>query len=175
MQMLNHLFEFFFMNSTLSELISDGIPNLGMTSLVKNLITVAALWPFDGTASTHLLNLSINTNIYLLPFTLLLMSTKSMTKCLNGPSGVGTITTPLLIFWYNQRPSGAPDIWLLPPGNNADISSTIWSQCSMGDPSVFLTPPPFTILPRINDKRRAHMKSLWRYTQIYLLLLDRQL
>ena len=37
-------------------LTREVIPNLGMTSLVRNLITVAALWSFDGTAFTHLLN-----------------------------------------------------------------------------------------------------------------------
>ena len=34
-----------------------------MTSLVRNLITVAALWSFDGTASTHLLNTVFHTHL----------------------------------------------------------------------------------------------------------------
>uniref|UniRef100_A0A8C1MX67 von Willebrand factor A domain-containing protein 5A-like n=1 Tax=Cyprinus carpio TaxID=7962 RepID=A0A8C1MX67_CYPCA len=67
----NTCFTVFCINADpLSELISDGIPNLGITSLVRNLITVPAPRSADGTASTHLLNRSMITSMYLLPCTL---------------------------------------------------------------------------------------------------------
>ncbi len=45
-------------------------------------------WPTEN-ASTHLENLSTTTNIYLLPFIGVIMSTKSITKCVKGPLGLG--------------------------------------------------------------------------------------
>uniref|UniRef100_A0A673MED0 Ig-like domain-containing protein n=1 Tax=Sinocyclocheilus rhinocerous TaxID=307959 RepID=A0A673MED0_9TELE len=67
---------FFSINADpLSELISDGIPNLGISYLVINVITVPAPRSADGTTSTHLLNLSMITNMYLFPCTHFILST----------------------------------------------------------------------------------------------------
>lgn len=75
----------------LSELSLSGIPNLGNTSLSKNLATVSASGFIIGQTSTHLLNLSSTTKLYLYIPTFYVMSVKSIIKYLNGLSGAGVV------------------------------------------------------------------------------------
>ena len=100
--------------------MQSGKTNCENTSLHNNFAADLQSGPFVGTASTHLLNLSTTTKMYLNPLTQSIMSMWSIIRWRNGPLGSGICAI--------GAENAFLTLWCAQTSHSAKVLSTVFAK-----------------------------------------------